>query len=45
MEVRVQGKKVFFTSLLSHFGSNVAELSSDCRMFVTPRIWQRDCLS
>src|SRR5271168_4466366 len=29
-----------FTSLWSHFGANVADLSSDWRMLVTPRIRQ-----
>jgi hypothetical protein len=27
------------TALCSHFGPNVAELSSECRNLVTPRIW------
>jgi hypothetical protein len=31
-----------FTSLWSHFLANVAELASDWRMFVTPRIRQKE---
>src|SRR5271154_6633544 len=31
---------MYFTSLRSHFRVDIAELSSDCPMFVTPGIWQ-----